>query len=176
MMSLAAVFWLFLMVFAVIGGFRGWAKEILVVFSIVTAMAIDALLRQFFPTTVGNLLMEPSSTAIYTRAAILLLMAYFGYQTPNLPAFSGGGRFAREKLQDWLLGSIIGLINGYLIIGTLWSYMNDAGYQGLEAFVSAPQDPAVLKYLEYMPTVWLKYPNVIFAVILAFVFVIIVFV
>jgi hypothetical protein len=54
--------------------------------------------------------------------------------------------------------------------------MNDAAYQGLETFVSAPTDPAVLKFLEYMPTVWLKYPNVIFAVIVAFVFVIIVFV
>jgi len=175
MMSLAAVFWLFLVVFGVIGGFRGWAKEILVSFSLVTGIAIDALLRQFFPP-VGNLLVEPSSTGFYTRAVIILLMAYFGYQTPNLPALSAGGRFAREKLQDWLLGSIIGLINGYLIIGTLWSYMNDAGYQGLQAFVSAPTDPAVLKYLEYMPTIWLKYPNVIFAVIIAFVFVIIVFV
>ena len=91
---------MFLVVFAVIGGFRGWAKEILVVFSIVTAMAIDALLREFFPTTVGNLLKEQSSTAFYTRAAILMLMAYFGYQTPNLPAFTGGGRFAREEFLD----------------------------------------------------------------------------
>ncbi len=175
MMSLAAVFWVFLVVFAVIGGFRGWAKEILVAFSLVTALAIDAMLRQFFPP-VGNLLVEPTATGFYTRAAIILLLAYFGYQTPNLPGLAGGGKFAREKLQDWLLGSMIGLINGYLLVGTLWAYMHEAGYQGLEAFVSPPTDPSVLKYLAYMPTVFLKYPNVIFAVILSFIFVIIVFV
>jgi uncharacterized membrane protein required for colicin V production len=175
MMSLSAVFWLFLVVFAIIGGFRGWAKEILVAFSIVTALAIDTMLIRFFPP-VGNLLIEQSSTALYIRAAIVLTMAYFGYQTPNLPAFSGGGRFAREKLQDWLLGSIIGLLNGYLIVGTLWSYMSQAQYIGVEAFVSPPVDEAVIKYLQYMPPMLLQFPNIIFAVIIAFVFVIIVFV
>ena len=35
--------------------------------------------------------------------SLLLVMAYFGYQTPNLPAFASG-KFAREKLQDLLLG------------------------------------------------------------------------
>lgn len=175
MMSLAAVFWLFLIVFAVIGGFRGWAKEILVSFSIVTALAIDTMLIKFFPP-VGNLLVQPTSTALYIRATIILTLAYFGYQSPNLPAFAGGGRFVREKLQDWLLGSIIGLINGYLIVGSLWSYMSQAQYIGVEALVSPPVDPAVIKYLEYMPPVLLQFPNIIFAVIIGFVFVIIVFV
>ena len=175
MMSLSAVFWLFLMVFAVIGGFRGWAKEILVAFSIVAALAIDTMLIKFFPP-VGNLLIEQTSTAFYIRAAIVLTMAYFGYQTPNLPAFIGGNRFAREKLQDWLLGSIIGLINGYLIIGTLWSYMAQAQYIGVEAFVIPPIDEAVIKYLEFMPPMLLGFPNILFAVVIAFVFVIIVFV
>jgi hypothetical protein len=175
MMSLSAVFWMFLMVFAVIGGFRGWAKEILVAFSIVAALAIDTMLIRFFPP-VGTLLIEQSSTAFYIRAAIVLTLAYFGYQTPNLPAFSGGGRFAREKLQDWLLGSIIGLINGYLIVGSLWSYMAQAEYIGVEAFVSPPVDEAVIRYLNYMPPLILGFPNIIFAIIIAFVFVIIVFV
>jgi hypothetical protein len=175
MMNLSAVFWLLVMVFAVIGGFRGWAKEILVTFSIVTALAIDTMLIQFFPP-VGNLLIDKTSTAFYIRAAIVLTMAYFGYQTPNLPAFVGGGRFAREKLQDWLLGSIIGLVNGYLIVGTLWSYMAQAQYIGVEAFVSPPVDEAVIRYLNYMPPMLLGFPNILFAVIIAFVFVIIVFV
>ena len=175
MMSLAAVFWLFLAVFAVIGGFRGWAKEVLVSFTIVTALAIDTMLVRFFPP-VGALLIQQTSTAFYIRAAIILTLAYFGYQTPNLPAFAGGGRFAREKLQDWLLGSIIGLVNGYLIVGSIWSYMAQAQYVGVEALVTPPLDPAVLKYLEYMPPVLLQFPNIIFAVIIGFVFVIIVFV
>jgi uncharacterized membrane protein required for colicin V production len=183
MMSLASVFWLLLIVFAIVGGFRGWAKEILVVFSMITALAIDTMLTRFLPP-VGSLLVQPTATAFYIRAAIVLIMAYFGYQTPNLPGFTGTSRFVREKLQDWLLGSIIGLINGYLIVGSLWFYMSKAQYNGVEAFVIPPEnlglvgiDPAtVLNYLNYMPPVLLGYPTVIFAVVIAFVFVIIVFV
>jgi uncharacterized membrane protein required for colicin V production len=175
MMSLSSVFWLLVIIFAVIGGFRGWAKEILVTFSIITALAIDTMLVKFLPP-IGVLLVQQTSTALYIRVAIVLIMAYFGYQTPNLPAFIGANRFAREKLQDWLLGSMIGLINGYLIVGSLWSYMNSAQYKGVEALITAPVDPAVLKYLEYMPPVLLQFPNIMFAVIIAFVFVIIVFV
>lgn len=175
MMSLSSVFWLLVVIFAIIGGFRGWAKEILVTFSIITALAIDAVLVKFLPP-VGALLVQQTPTALYIRVGIVLTMTYFGYQTPNLPAFIGGNRFAREKLQDWLLGSMIGLINGYLIIGSLWSYMDFAQYKGVEAFITPPVDPAVIKYLSYMPPVLLQFPNIMFAVIIAFVFVIIVFV
>ncbi len=175
MMSLASVFWLFMIVFAVIGGFRGWAKEILVAFSIITALSIDTMLIRFLPP-VGSLLVQQTPTAFYIRVGIVLTMAYFGYQTPNLPAFSGANRFAREKLQDWLLGSMIGLINGYLIVGSIWSYMAQADYKGVEMFVLKPLDPAVIKYLEFMPPALLGFPYIIFAVIVAFVFVIIVFV
>jgi hypothetical protein len=175
MMSLSSVFWLLVIIFAAIGGFRGWAKEILVGFSIITALAIDTMLTKFLPT-VGALLVEPTSTALYIRLAIVLLMAYFGYQTPNLPAFIGANRFAREKLQDWLLGSMIGLVNGYLIVGSVWYYMDFAKYKGVEMLVTPPTDPGVLKYLGYLPPSLLQFPNIIFAVIVAFVFVIIVFV
>ena len=36
MMSLAIVFWMYVILFAIIGGMRGWAKEILVSFSVTT--------------------------------------------------------------------------------------------------------------------------------------------
>jgi uncharacterized membrane protein required for colicin V production len=183
MMSLASVFWLLVVMFAIVGGFRGWAKELLVSFSLITALALDTMLTRYLPP-VGSLLIQPTATAFYIRAAIVLTMAYFGYQTPNLPAFSGGGRFVREKLQDWLLGSIIGLINGYFIVGSLWYYMAQAQYQGVEAFVIEPEKLAllginpnlVINYLNYMPPHLLGFPYVIFAVVIAFVFVIIVFV
>ena len=175
MMSLASVFWLFMIMFAIIGGFRGWAKELLVAFSIVAALSIDTMLIRFLPP-VGTLLVQPTSTAFWIRVSLVLTMAYFGYQTPNLPAFSGANRFVREKLQDWLLGSMIGLINGYLIIGSIWSYMDVTAYEGVKSFVIPPMDPAVINYLNYMPPLLLGFPYIIFALIIGFVFVIIVFV
>jgi hypothetical protein len=84
----------------------------------------------------------------------------------------------RERLQDTLLGLVLGAINGYLIIGTLWYFMHLAGYP-LSPFISAPPDndlgrPA-LALINWLPPRWLGIPYIYFAVIIAFIFVIIVF-
>ena len=179
MMTLPNVFWLLVIVFGIVGTFRGWAKEILVSFSLLLAIAIDRLLFTYVrevqvflaPTT------EPNLTQFAIRAALVLTLAYFGYQTPNLQAFVG--KVAREKLQDWLLGMVLGVLNGYLMIGTLWYYMQIANYP-LTPYVMPPPDQltavSVATYLNYMPPVLLGVPQIYFAIIGAFVFVIIVFI
>ena len=45
MMSLAIVFWMYVILFSVIGAMRGWAKEILVSFSVILALSFIALLE-----------------------------------------------------------------------------------------------------------------------------------
>lgn len=179
MMSLPNVFWLLVIVFGVVGTFRGWAKEILVSFSLLLAIAIDRLLFTYVrevqvflaPTA------EPNLTQFAIRSALVLLLAYFGYQSPNLQAFIG--KVAREKLQDWLLGLVLGLLNGYLMVGTLWYYMQIANYP-LVPYVQPPPTPEIAattaQYLNYMPPVLLGVPQIYFAIIGAFVFVIIVFI
>ena len=47
MISLLVVFYMFLITFAIIGGLRGWAKELLVVFSVVLAFFLIFLLEKF---------------------------------------------------------------------------------------------------------------------------------
>ena len=44
MISLAVVFWMYVILFAIIGGMRGWAKEILVTFSVILALTFTTLL------------------------------------------------------------------------------------------------------------------------------------
>ena len=58
-----------------------------------------------------------SAAQFWMRFVILIMLAFFGYQTPNLPKLSGSGRWARERLQDTLLGIFLGVLNGYLIVG-----------------------------------------------------------
>ena len=41
MMSIVVVFWMYVFLFAFIGGMRGWAKELLVTFSAILALAIS---------------------------------------------------------------------------------------------------------------------------------------
>ncbi len=174
MMTLTAVFWMYVLLFGAIGAFRGWAKELLVIFSILLAIAIDTVLLTYVEPIRIIMTSKPGVTQFAIRAGLLLTMTYFGYQTPNLPAFASG-KFAREKLQDILLGAALGFINGYFIAGSIWFYMNQANYP--LPYVTPPPDPNVAAtYMKYMPPMLFGIPNIYFAIIAAFVFVIIVFV
>lgn len=173
MMSLTAVFWMYVILFGIIGGFRGWAKELLVIFSVLLAIAIDTVLLTYVDSVRIIMTDRPGITQFGLRAGLLLTLAYFGYQTPNLPAFAGG-KFAREKLQDFMLGVALGLVNGYFIAGSVWYFMHQAAYP--LTYITPPTDAVqAANYMKYMPPVLLGIPNIYFAIIAAFVFVIIVF-
>lgn len=174
MMTLTAVFWMYVLLFGIIGGFRGWAKELLVIFSVLLAIAIDTVLLTYVESVQVIMTTRPGVTQFALRAGLVLLLAYFGYQTPNLPHFPGG-KFAREKLQDFLLGFALGLVNGYFIIGSVWYYMHQANYP-LPYVTPLPDAVQTANYMKYMPPVLLGIPNIYFAVILAAVFMIIVFI
>ncbi|MBI3764585.1 MAG: CvpA family protein [Chloroflexi bacterium] len=181
MMSLVAVFWMYVLFFGIVGGMRGWAKEILVIFAMILALFIDTLLKSYVPGFGPALEAQPPLSRFIVRAAFFMLLAFFGYESPALSSLVGA-KARREKFQDIMLGGVLGAINGYLIFGTLWFYMADANYP-LPSIVS-PTDPrvggfvgqGVQEYLKYLPPVMIGVPYIYFAVALAFVFVIIVFV
>ncbi len=176
MMSLTAVFWMYVILFAIIGGMRGWAKEILVSFSVILALAFTALLERYVPFISQILVPEQSSVLFWLRTSILIILVFFGYQTPNIQRFSA--KMTREKLEHTILGTVIGGINGYLIAGTIWFYMADAKYP-FANIVSAPTgDFAKMAdtMLHYMPPKLLGVPGIYFAVVISFIFVIVVFV
>ncbi|HVN54288.1 MAG TPA: CvpA family protein [Anaerolineaceae bacterium] len=176
MMSLTFVFWLFVVIFAIIGSMRGWAKELLVTFAVILAIFIITVMERFVPFISDSL---NSSARFWLRMAIILALAFFGYQTPNIPRLAGNNRFARERLQDTLLGLFLGAVNGYLIVGSIWYYMNEANYPF--PYITAP-DPntamgeAALKLIPMLPPHWLGTPAIYFAVAIAFVFVLVVFI
>lgn len=178
MVSLSFLFIFLIILFGLIGAMRGWAKEILVSFSTILALALLTVLDTYVPFFRNALDAASPKVQFWLPATILILMVFFGYQTPNLPKL-GGARFARERLQDTLLGLFLGAFNGYLIIGTLWFFMNQANYP-FAPMISAPvpgtpMGDTALKIIPYLPPVWLGVPIIYFAVIISFVFVIIVF-
>lgn len=172
MMSLSTVFWILLVIFGVIGGMRGWAKEILVLFSMILALFINNLIATFVPNVEAALQTQGPVPLFTIRATFFIIMAFFGYETPVVSA-ALGGKAKREKLQDILLGVVMGLLNGYLIIGSLWYYLHQAGYQ--VPGVIPPNDPEVLRYITFLPPAVIGPPYIYFAIALAFVFVIVVF-
>ncbi len=175
MMSLAFVFWMYVVLFAIIGGMRGWAKEIMVAFSVVLALTFSTLLTSYVPFIHE---MQDTQKILYfwLVTIILILLVFFGYQTPNISRFAA--KMTREKLQDIILGAVIGALNGYLIAGTIWYYMSKAGYP----FTSVIQAPSgefanlAQGMLNYMAPHLLGIPGIYFAVVIAFIFVIVVFV
>jgi uncharacterized membrane protein required for colicin V production len=165
-------------VFALIGMSRGWAKEMLVTFSVILMLFIINVLERFVPFLRDNGADLPGNIYFWVRAGLLIALVFFGYQSPNMPRLAATNRFARDRLQDWLLGFFLGAINGYLIVGTLWFYMDTAGYP-FDAIVN----PANTQYAEEtariiatLPPQWLGTPAIYFAVAIAFAFVLVVFV
>jgi uncharacterized membrane protein required for colicin V production len=176
MMSIVYVFWMYVILFAIVGAMRGWAKELLVSFSVVLALALNHVLKKYIP--LAQNLAENDVSLFWVRTAILLVLVFFGYQTvisiPHLAA-----RAARERLQDSLFGGMLGAINGYLVAGTILYYMYIADYP-FEKVVSRPTDQAIVETVNqmmlYMPPRLLGEPGIYFAIIVAFIFVLVVYI
>jgi uncharacterized membrane protein required for colicin V production len=167
---------MYVVLFAVIGAMRGWAKELLVSFSVILALALNHVLRKYIP--LANSMAETDIALFWVRTIVLLVLVYFGYQTVvSIPHLAS--RAARERLQDTLFGGFLGGLNGYLIAGTILYYINVADYP-FQNVISKPTEPnllqAVNQMMLYMPPQLLGEPGIYFAMILAFVFVIVVYI
>ncbi len=178
MVSLYVLFWMFVILFAIIGASRGWAKEILVTFSTILGLFIVNLLVTYLP------FLKPDSglsqtTRFWIEALIVGGLAFFGYQTPNIRVIASP-RFARERLQDTLLGMIIGALNGYLIVGSIWYLMHRMEYP-LQPYFLPPEEGTQMGDLAFgmitkMAPALLNPPWIYFAVAVAFFFVVVVFI
>ena len=176
MMSLVFVLWMYVVLFAVIGMLRGWAKELLVAFSVIVALTLNHVLRKYVPMV--QQLSDDSVSLFWVVSLVLVALVFFGYQTvaliPHLQS-----KATRERLQDALFGIIVGGINGYLISGTILFYLAQTNYEALPNAVLPPTPDvaaALQSLMAYMPPHLLGEPAIYFAVILCFVFVIVVYI
>lgn len=176
MISLSVLFWIFVILFAMIGAMRGWAKEVLVTAGVIVALFLVTVMESFIPIIRDNL--TPQS-AFWVRMAVLIAMTFFGYQGPNISRMLESGKFVRDRFEDFLLGIFIGGVNGFMIFGTAWYYLIDAGYPF--DWITPPDQLTVagqsaMRLIEILPPQWLVTPLIYIAVALAFVFVLVVFI
>jgi uncharacterized membrane protein required for colicin V production len=179
MIGLNVLFWVFVILFAVIGITRGWAKEVLVSFSVILGLFLLNVLEKYVPIIRDEMMLDPDGTIFWIRIGLILFLVFFGYETPHLPRLAESNKFIREKFQDSLLGFFIGGLNGYLIFGTLWYFIDAAGYPFsiiTPPVAGTPVGDAAITLLSYLPPVWLGIPVIYFAVALCFVFVLVVFI
>ena len=177
MVSLTVLLGMFVLLMGIVGAMRGWAKELLVTSAIVLGLFINAILETYIEPYRSALSLQTQGTQFLVRASLISLLAFFGYQTPQIRALQP--KLVREKLEQILLGLVLGLLNGYLLAGSVWSYLHDAGYP--TDLVLSPQQGSELAnqfaaIIPYLPPNLLPIPHVYFAVGIVFVFIIVVFV
>lgn len=190
MIEFAAVFWIGVIIFGIIGLMRGWVREIQVTAAAVLAMFIVEQITPF----VGQVLLERTSAEVLAtdplgtlrrlvllRTAIMLICIFFGYQGPALIEWGTSGRVqsnrARETIQEGVLGLFAGLLNGYIIVGALWWYLHEAQYP-FDWMISPLNFPeaASASLVQFMPLRWLASPWLEILVVIFFLIVIVVLV
>ncbi len=176
MIPLETMFLGLVLFFGIVGGLRGWAKELLVSFSVVLARFVESVMWNYVPvinTSLQKLASENAQTWFVIRGVIFALLIVFGYATTRL-SDSLGQRARKEKFQDTLLGFFLGAVNGFLIVGMGWGFLHELNY-GLWG-ITPPTSTAAMGLIEYLPITLLQGPALFVAVALSFAFVLIVFV
>lgn len=178
MISLQVIFWLLVIIFAIIGAIRGWASEVLVTFTSVLGIFILFILENYAGFAKESTLFTDPVSNFWLKAIIFTGLVFFGYQAPNLPALAGHARFMYKSTIDHLAGLLMGAINGFFIFGSLWFFLDSAGYPF--SIISAPEagteiGDAAINLLAFLPPHWLVSPGIYFSAALALALVLVVF-
>lgn len=178
MIAILIFFYIMIAFFAGIGAIRGWAKEVLVIFSAVLALALIYIIENLMPGISTTLKNNPTMQ-YWVRTGIFIFLVFFGYQSPRI-ARIGRAAERRDQIQDSILGFLLGAVSGYMVIGTLWWFLDARNY--FPPYITAPPantplgETAELVLGLLPPAFLLKSPTIFIVVVLAFIFVMVVFV
>jgi len=198
LIGLGTFFWLMVIFFALIGTLRGWTREVIatagLILSLFTLNQFGFFLAGLLGATADAIAQSGDPIPIrrqqfYILMAIHLLITFFSYQGPAIAGARFGERLRiRDSLQDKVLGAIIGALNGYLIIGTLWAFLEyqvtaPSTWVRLAPGIPYPFDPSTLmrpaaeaavnSLIENLPIPFLS-PYLPFLMVIVFLFVLIV--
>jgi hypothetical protein len=125
-----AVFLTMFIIFGVVGVVRGYARELGVTTMLLIALFVLEIIDERYINLFNQVLARvgvPATSQSEVKTAIfcgfLILIAFISYQGETL-TFPGKG-----KSNPFSLGT--GLWNGYLFAGSLWYYMDKAGWPWL---------------------------------------------
>ncbi|RME33483.1 MAG: CvpA family protein [Thermoflexia bacterium] len=171
MIPLNTFFWMVVLMFGLIGALRGWVRELLVTLAIIAAYFLRWLALNIIPFLREYLNGRSALDQFYIFGTLFVVMALFGYAGPVMSPYLAG-KARREKIQDLLLGLVVGAMNGYLLAGTIWGFLHAANYGLPPIPPDAPPevvqqmkglwgirfpDSDVVKFAEtFLPQVWMN--------------------
>ncbi len=130
MISLGTTFWILVAFFGLIGALRGWTKEVIATSGLILSLfALNQFGTMLFSLSgsspdVAAGAISPERRQFYILATVHLVITFFSYQGPVVAGRRIGERLrVRDSFQNILLGLIVGSMNGYLIVGSLWSFL-----------------------------------------------------
>jgi hypothetical protein len=135
MIELSAVLVMMAIFFAIIGFMRGWNREIVstagIVLGLFALFQFDTILR-------GTLLANVNRDQVFlVQTALFVAIVFFAYQTRSVMGADIARREGRDSLQESVLGALLGALNGYLVWGSVWYFMDINEYP-LAPYVIAP--------------------------------------
>ncbi len=149
-----------LIFFAIVGMVRGYAKEMGTTLVILVAMFVltqfgEAALRVVSPgvASIVGMKDEPKNLSLLNMLLLqgtFIVIIFAAYQGETL-AFEGR---SAQGLEGAVLSLALGLINGYLVAGTLWYYLDYYKYP-VGSLFRPPLSPLAQAILPYLP------PNVL---------------
>lgn len=147
MLSLHILFWVSIFLFALSGALRGWHRELIASSGIILALfAINQFgfqMLNLFGWTAASMGDQAAAArrSFYLFSGILIVITFFSYQGPTLSSAIGGRVRMEKNLGNKLLGLVIGGINGYLIVGSLWAFLEYAPAGAAQWMQYAPGVP-----------------------------------
>ncbi|MEN8097759.1 MAG: CvpA family protein [Chloroflexota bacterium] len=128
MISLYTLFWITIFFFSLVGMLRGWTKEIVATAGLVLSLFAQLWFGHHLVGMFARNSPDVMKTQFVVRSIMHIVFAFFAYQGPTLVRQVTGGRLterARGTVQEAILGFVVGAINGYLIVGGIWSFLEN---------------------------------------------------
>lgn len=123
------VFLILLGVWGIIGLVRGYPKELGVTVILCAVLFVLELLDERYQAQLNSAVgmvtnaAAANATRTWIYVVVLIVAGFISYQGQTLSFPGGSGR----GFLNW----VSGLLNGYLLVGSIWYYLNAANWPGL---------------------------------------------
>lgn len=152
--------------FGVIGYLRGIYREFVSLAGIMLGLFILTEFAWLLDLVVGR---SDTTIRFISNAFILILLAYFSYE--QAPTMFAPSRYRNRRgeanlptVEGWqirIVGALIGAFNGYLVVGSLWYFMDQLAYPLDPLFRMPVLGSSSADFVNSLPLVWLQQGNLL---------------